>query len=89
MDLDKYIQKAFVTRWSGIYVLSSLENMKVQLYKSLKDQINGYWSGSTAYGIMIDYGFLIDAKHENGKPKKLTELGKIFIEEFDSKNDFI
>lgn len=82
IDLDEYIEEAFKSRWVGESVLSSLENMKAQLYKNLKNQIDGYWSGHTAYHLMIDYGFLIDAKHENGKRKNLTRLGVLFIEDY-------
>lgn len=28
---------------------------------------------------MIDGGFLVDAKHKNGRPKKLTKLGELFM----------
>jgi len=70
MQLDEYIKEAFLARWHGEVVTSSLDEMKKQLHKNLKDQTNGYWSGSSAYGIMVDYGFLIDAKFENHKPKK-------------------
>jgi len=83
LDLDDYIVKAFINRWSGNEVRSSLDKMKEQLHKNLTDQINGYWSGHTAYGIMIDYGFLIDAKHENRRPKKLTRLGTIFMKHYE------
>lgn len=82
LDLDEYIQKAFELRWCGEHVRTSLDEMKKQLHKNLTDQTNGYWSGGSAYGIMVDFGFLIDAKHVNNKPKKLTELGKIFMNSY-------
>lgn len=87
IDLDEYIKEAFDGRWFGETVLYSLDSMKAQLYKNLKDQKEGYWSGSTAYMIMIDYGFLVDANHENRQPKKLTRLGQIFMDEFESNKD--
>lgn len=79
LDLNDYIEEAFLSRWCGDAVRTSLDEMKSQLRKNLTDQINGYWSGHSAYGIMVDYGFLIDAKHVNGKPKILTKLGEIFM----------
>ena len=88
MDLDKYITEAFQCRWHGQHVTDSLDEMKRQLYKNLTDQTNGYWSGSSAYGIMVDYGFLIDAKFENHKPKKLTKLGELFFKQFESSDLF-
>lgn len=42
--------------------------------------MDGYWSGSTAYHIMVDGGFLIDGKTG---AKKLTLIGKIFMREMD------
>jgi len=82
MNLDQYIKDAFLTRWYGKSVTSNLDGMKKELHKNLKDQTNGYWSGSSAYGIMRDYGFLIDSKFENHKPKKLTKLGEIFMNDY-------
>lgn len=80
MDMDNYITEAFNARWSGIFGDDdSLDSMKKQLHKNLTDQINGYWSGHTAYGIMRDYGFIIDTDHENRKAKKLTKLGELFM----------
>lgn len=80
MNMDDLIKKMFEENWSGDYVKSSLENMKMQLYKNLKNQLEGYWSGRTAYYIMTKGGFLIDSK--SGSTKELTELGKMFMEDF-------
>lgn len=77
--IDKVIHQLFTTRWSGDLSNGSIEDMRAQLYKSLNDQINGLWSGHTAYHIMIDGGFLIDAKHSESK--KLTAFGKLFMKE--------
>jgi len=83
-DIDKVIIQLFSKRWVGQSVTNSLEAMKAQLYKNLNDQIKGYWSGSTAYSIMIDGGFLIDQKREDGKStsKKLTAFGEIFMNNY-------
>ena len=55
----------------------SLDMAKKQLHKNITDQLNGYWSGSTAYWIMTHGGFLIDAP--SGQKKKLTALGEMFM----------
>lgn len=77
--IDQIIYELFSSRWTGESVTCSLEAMKKQLYKNLTDQVNGYWSGHTAYQIMIDGGFLIDAPNTTGKPKQLTKLGELFF----------
>jgi len=77
--LDEIIENMFNTYWHGEDILSSVENMKKQLYKNLTDQMNGFWSGSSAYKIMVNGGFLIDSK--SGTKKELTELGRQFIKE--------
>ena len=55
--------------------------MKAQLYKNLNDQLNGYWSGSTAYFIMTHGGFLKDSKKSTNK--SLTALGELFIKDYE------
>lgn len=82
--VDQLIYNMFSQRWVGESVTESLQAMKDQLYKNLFDQIRGYWSGHTAYHIMIDGGFLVDDKHVNRKPKKLTELGKMFMQRYEA-----
>jgi hypothetical protein len=77
--LDEFILNLFRTYWRGS-ASENIELAKHQLYKNLTDQINGYWSGYSAYHIMTYGGFLVDAKHKNGKSKKLTALGKEFME---------
>lgn len=62
---------------------SSVKKMRAQLYKNLGNQIDGYWSGSSAYNIMTKGGFLIDAKRNTNK--QLTELGKMFMSDFEAK----
>lgn len=79
--LDDIIIDMFNDNWSGKSTLNCVENMRKQLYKNLKDQINGYWSGSSAYSIMIYGGFLVNSKR--GTKKELTMLGKMFINDFE------
>jgi len=83
MNLDEYIKDAFLIRWCGESVRTSLSEMKKQLHKNLDDQTKGYWSGHSAYGIMRDYGFLINEKHVNGNPKKLTKPGEMFMRDYE------
>jgi hypothetical protein len=78
--MDNIILDLYRERWSGNLADGSIQEMRNQLHKTLTDQCNGYWSGHTAYHIARDGGFLIDAKHENKKPKKLTSFGKAFME---------
>lgn len=59
--------------------------MRKQLYKNLKDQLNGYLSGSSAYSIMVYGGFLVDSK--SGTKKELTELGERFIKDFEENGE--
>lgn len=61
--------------------------MRKQLYKNLSDQVRGCWSGHTAYHIMIDGGFLIDDKKSTHK--KLTAIGKIFMDDMEPNNQGI
>lgn len=79
--INEIIEDMFNLCWHGEHTLSSIENMRKQLYKNLKDQLNGYWSGHSAYSIMVNGGFLINSKR--GTKKELTELGKRFIKDFE------
>jgi len=85
-DIDKIIYKLFASRWSGDLCNSPIEDMRNQLHKNLQNQVDGFWSGHTAYNIMVDGGFLVDSKRINipktnmAKGKKLTELGQIFMD---------
>jgi len=83
IDTDMMIYKLFLTNWNGDHVLGSLANMKAQLYKTLKDQTNGYWSGHTAYHIAVHGGFLLDG--ESGTHKSLTSLGEMFMVDYENK----
>ncbi|WP_419767273.1 hypothetical protein [Arcobacter sp.] len=78
--IEKIIRKMFEENWSGESTLKSIDTMKKQLHKNLNDQLNGYWSGHTAYYIMTKGGFLIDGKSSTNK--QLTPLGEVFIEQY-------
>ena len=89
-DTDKIIKELFSTRWSGDLSDAPIEDMRKQLHKSLTDQVRGYWSGHTAYSIMVDGGFLVDSKRVRvegsnmAKGKKLTVLGQMFMKSMES-----
>ena len=83
--VDAIISKLFAERWTEDLAKAPIEKQRKQLFKTLTDQINGFWSGHTAYHLAVDGGFLIDSKRkyieETNKceGKKLTELGKFFM----------
>lgn len=78
--IDELIKKLFLENWHGAETTKSLANMKEQLNKNLNDQNEGYASGSTAFYIMVQGGFL--SPNKKGKTGTLTELGKMFIEDY-------
>lgn len=86
MTINEIIKKLFSERWSDDLKNATIDEMRKLLYKKLQDQLKGYWSGHTAYHIMIDGGFLVDSKRiriegsQEFKGKELTTLGKRFIE---------
>ena len=77
-DIDKIIHKLFSARWTKNLSEAPIKDMREQLHKNLQNQVDGYWSGHTAYHIMDDGGFLID--EESGRHKKLTVLGQMFMD---------
>jgi hypothetical protein len=88
--MNELIEKLFKENWHGKETTKSLDNMKAQLYKNLNDQLNGYWSGSTAYYIMTKGGFLVDSKRPSKRKEKkqLTELGKMFMKEYEDEYNY-
>ena len=91
-DIDKVIFELFSTRWRGDLSAAPISEMRAQLRKNIQNQIDGYWSGSTAYRIMVDGGFIVDSKRKiifgsggMAEGKKLTIFGKIFMDSFDDK----
>jgi len=85
-DIDEIIHKLFSDRWTKNLSEAPIEDMRKQLHKNLSNQIDGFWTGHTAYHIMVDGGFLIDSKRirikDTGmaKGKKLTVLGQMFMD---------
>lgn len=78
---DAYINSLFENTNFGSDINSSPIKKRELLAKTLKNQVDGYWSGHTAYHIALNGGFLHDAK--SGKQKRLTALGRAYIEAFD------
>ena len=77
--INSIIEPLFKTRWSGDLSSAPASEMREQLFKTLRDQTMGYWSGHTAYNIAVDGGFLINDK--KGANKRLTSLGAMFVEQ--------
>lgn len=77
--IDSIIEPLFKARWSGDLSDGPVSEMRDQLFKTLRDQTMGYWSGHTAYNIAVDGGFLINDK--KGANKRLTSLGAMFLEQ--------
>jgi len=57
-EIDKVIFDLFNDRWveRNPFVTKSINTMKKQLHKNLSNQVDGYWSGHTAYNLMVDGG---------------------------------
>ena len=76
---DAYIEQIFEGTRFGAPVDNSVAGKRKQLAKTLRDQIEGYWSGHTAYWIAVNGGFLHDGKRD--ATKRLTALGNAFLQE--------
>ena len=74
---DEFINELFEGTNFGDSINNCSLKKRDQIAKTLRDQITGYWSGRTSYGIAVRGGFLIDAKY--GQEKKLTALGVAFL----------
>jgi hypothetical protein len=75
---DEYIEHLFAGCNFGETINESIEEKRNLIAKTLRNQVDGFWSGHTAYGIVTTGGFLVDAKR--GKVKRLTALGVAFLE---------
>jgi len=75
---DEYINKLFEGTNFGEATNKDVVKKREVVAKTLRNQVDGYWSGHTAYHIVVRGGFLIDAK--SGDPKILTALGESFLE---------
>ncbi|AUR84291.1 coil containing protein [Vibrio phage 1.052.A._10N.286.46.C3] len=83
--IDSVIYHLYSSRWNGQLAGATIGDMRNQLYKTLTDQVNGYWSGHSAYQIAVDGGFLIDSKRKRieginrCEGKTLTMFGEMFM----------
>ena len=75
---DNFISELFKGTNFGSRINNSVEEQRKLIAKTLRNQIEGYWSGHTAYHIVVNGGFLKDAK--SGEEKRLTHKGKRFLE---------
>lgn len=82
-SIDKIIYNLFDKYWCGESTLKSLDAMKKQLHKNLSNQMQAYWSGSTAYSIMVTGGFLVDGQTSTNK--SLTSRGRVFMKAMQEK----
>lgn len=77
MVTDEYIDEIFRGTNFGAPINESTDAKRQLLAKNLRNQIAGYWSGHTIYQIMVNGGFLHDAKSSD--KKRLTRLGDVFL----------
>lgn len=76
---DDYINELFEGTKFGDTIDNSVIERRKLIKKTLRNQLDGYWSGHTAYGIIVHGGFLLDTKV--GRPKFLTALGEAFLKD--------
>lgn len=84
-QIDQIIHELFSTYWVGSLSYGPIKSQRSQLYKNLKDQLTGYWTGHTAYHMLVTGGFIVDGPR--GKAKAITALGSMFKEEMESSYD--
>ncbi len=73
----------FGTRFGG-EVDNSIPGKRRLISKTLQNLVDGFWSGHTAYHIVLNGGFILDGKR--GESKKLTKLGRDFLEQYPHKD---
>ena len=74
---DEFINELFVGTNFGATINESVTEKRILIAKTLNNQVDGYWSGHTAYNIVVDAGFLKDAK--SSEKKELTAFGVEFL----------
>lgn len=84
MISDEEINRLFAGTNFGEAINNSVIKKREHIAKTLQNQIDGYWSGHTAYNIVVHGGFLVDAK--SGEEKKLTTKGQRFLYDFNNRN---
>ncbi len=91
-EINEVISRLFKQRWTKNLSEASVKEQRAQLHKNLTDQLGGYWSGHTAYSIMVDGGFLVDSDRVQlglgfCKPKKLTAFGALFMQDYKARGE--
>jgi hypothetical protein len=76
---DDFINQLFECTNFGEAINNCVEMKRKQIAKTLQNQVDGYWSGHTAYHIVVNAGFLKDGKRSTHK--ELTALGVAFLQE--------
>lgn len=72
---DEFIETLFSNTSFGPNVDGSTQDKRAFIIKALQAQQEGFWSGNTIYTILVQAGFIIDAKTGG---KELTAVGKAF-----------
>ena len=70
---DDYINDLFQGTNFGEKTNNSVQEKRKLITKTLRNQLDGYWSGHTAYNIVVNGGLLKDAKRD--AKKELTAAG--------------
>jgi len=83
---DEYINELFEGMNFGEVVNNSVDEKRKLIADTLRNQLDGFWSGRTAYKVVIDGGFLYDASTHS--QKKLTALGRLFMKDYPSESPF-
>ena len=78
---DKFINSLFKGTNFGETINNNIEAKRKLIAKTLRNQVHGYWSGHTAYSIVVRGGLLKDSKR--GSDKELTAFGVDFLQSFD------
>lgn len=76
---DEFISELFEGTNFGALTNGSISLKRALIKRTLQCQLDSYWSGHTAYHIVVDGGFLKDGK--SNTPKKLTKLGEDFMKD--------
>jgi hypothetical protein len=77
---DQEINELFSNTNFGDKINNCVKAKRQQINKTLTDLISGYWSGHTAYNIVLKGKLIIDSS--KGTAKELTPLGLSFMNEF-------
>lgn len=81
---NSFINEIFYGTDFGDEINKSVKEKKRLIAVSLDKQLDGYWSGHTIYWILVNGGFLKDAKSTD--KKELTAFGNYFMADFDNRS---